>query len=69
MKSYPHGTIPDQQMETLTKVKDHIILKIQSEFVNESNISESIHKGMLFDLRKDIPIKRIPTEDEPWLVA
>ena len=41
---YPHGTGSDQQTATLTKVKERLILKIESECVNVTDISESIHK-------------------------
>ena len=40
LKFYPHGTGPDWQTATFTKVKENIILKTQSEFVNGSNIIE-----------------------------
>ena len=50
-------------MVTFTKVKEHLILKIQSEFVNGSDIEESIRKGFILDLMKEILIKRIPTKD------
>ena len=36
---YPYGTKTDQQTEMFTKVKEHLILKIQSEFFNESDIA------------------------------
>ena len=44
LKFYPNGTGPDQQMSVFTKVKEHLILKIQSEFLNGSYIAESILK-------------------------
>ena len=48
LKCYPHGTGLDCQREKFTKVKEHLILKIQSEFLNGSDISESIRKGVIF---------------------
>ena len=65
LKCYPHGTGTDQQTEAFTKVKEYLILNIQSEFVNGSDISESIRKGVISYLIKEIPIKRILLEDEP----
>ena len=64
LKSYPHGYGPDRQTVEFTKVKKHIILKIQSEFVNGSDISESIPKGYILYLSKQILIKMISTEDK-----
>ena len=52
-------------MEKFTKVNEHIILKIQCEFVNRSDIVESIREGDILDLNKKIPTKRILAEDEP----
>ena len=43
----------------------NIILLIQSEFLNGSDIEESIQKGEILDLSKEISIKGISTEDEP----
>ena len=40
LEFYPHGTGPDLQTATFTKVKEHIILKIQSELLNGSDIEE-----------------------------
>ena len=65
LKFYPHGTGPDQQTATFTKMKENLILKIQSEFVNGIDIAESIRKGAILYLSKDIMIKRISTEYEP----
>ena len=65
VKMYPHGTGPDWQTATFIKVKDHIILTIQSGFVNRNDIAESILKGVILDLSKEIPIKRTSEEDEP----
>ena len=45
LKIYLHGTGTDQQMANFTKVKEHLILNIQSVFVSRSDISESIPKG------------------------
>ena len=50
-------------MEAFNKVKEHLILKIQCEFVNGINIAESIHKGDILYLSKEILIKRILTVD------
>ena len=36
-----------------------------SEFLNISDIAESIRKGDILDLGKETPIKKISTEDEP----
>ena len=33
--------------------------------MNGIDIAESISKGVILDIRKEILIKRIPTEDEP----
>ena len=49
----------------LNTVKENIILKIQSEFVNRSDIPESIRKGVNLGLSKDILIIKIPREYEP----
>ena len=38
LKFYPHGTVLDRQIATFTKVKEQSILRIQSEFVNGSDI-------------------------------
>ena len=46
------------------KVKEHQVLKIESEFLNGSDITESIRKGVVLDLRKKIPIKGISREYE-----
>ena len=62
---YPHRTVPDQHTAKFTIGKEYLILKIQSEFVNGSDISESIRKGVILYLSKEIPIKRILTEGEP----
>ena len=40
LKSYLHGTGPDQQMAMFTKVKNYLILNIKSEFVIGSDIAE-----------------------------
>ena len=45
LKCYPHRTGTDQQTEAFTKVKEYLILNIQSEFMNGSDIAESICKG------------------------
>ena len=42
---YLHGTVPDIQTLKFTKVTEHVILMIQSEFVNGSDIAERIRKG------------------------
>ena len=57
LKFYPHRTGTYLQKPTFTKVKEHLILKIQSEFLNGSDISESIRKGVILDLSKETPIK------------
>ena len=44
LKFYPHGTGLDRQTAEIIKVKYHIILKIESKFLNGSDIEESIHK-------------------------
>ena len=64
LKFYLHGTGPDWQTAAFTKLKEHLILKIQSEIVNGSDISESIHKGVNLYFSNEIPVKRISTEDE-----
>ena len=53
------------QMADFTKVKDNPILNIQSEFVNGSDITQSMHKRVILDLSKKIMIRRTPKEDEP----
>ena len=65
LKIYLHVTGTDQQTAKFTKVKEHLILNIQSVFVSESDISESIPKGAILHLSKEILIKKISTEDEP----
>ena len=45
-------------------MKENILLKIESEFVNGSIIVESICNGVILDLSNEVPIKRILTEDE-----
>ena len=40
LKIYLIESGPDQQTATFTKVEENIILKIQSEFLNGSDISE-----------------------------
>ena len=57
LKFYPRGTGPDQQTESFTKVREHLILNLQSEFVNGCSIAESIQKGEILDLSKEISIK------------
>ena len=52
-------------MAVFTKVKKHLILNIQSEFVNGSDIAEPISKGAIIDLSKEINIKKTFTEYEP----
>ena len=52
LKFYPHGTGPDQYTTTFNKALEHTILNIKSEFVNGSDISESIRKGVILDLSK-----------------
>ena len=51
-KFYLHGTGSDIPISTLTKVKDRLILEIQSEFVNGINLIESIRKGEILYLIK-----------------
>ena len=46
-------------------MKEHLNLKFQIEFVNGSDIEESICKGLILDLSKERPIKKILTKDEP----
>ena len=65
LKYCPHVTVPDQQTATFTRVNERLILNIQSEILNESDISESIRKGVILDLSKEISIKMISTEEEP----
>ena len=48
LKFYLHGNRQDQQTENFTKVKEHIILNIQSKSVNGSDITESILKGAIY---------------------
>ena len=50
-------------MATFTKVKERLILKIQSEFVNGSDIAESIRKVVILYLIKEITVKMTSTED------
>ena len=57
LKFYLHGTILDRYTEIFTKVKEHLILKIQSKFVNGNDILESIRKGYILYLSKETPIK------------
>ena len=40
MTFYLNGTRPDRQTEKFTKVREHLILNIQSEFINGSDIAE-----------------------------
>ena len=63
LKFYPHGTGPNQQMATFTKVKENLIIKIQIEFLNGIDIAESILKGVILYLIKEIPIKSMLSED------
>ena len=49
LKFYPHRPRPDRQMATFTKLKGCPILKIQSLFVNGSDITAPIHKGLILD--------------------
>ena len=63
LQFYPHGAAPDRQMATFTKVKERLILKIQSEFVNGSDIAESIRKVVILYLIKEITVKMTSTED------
>ena len=65
LKFYLHRTGPDQQTASCTKVKEHLILNNQSEFVNVSEITESICKGVISYSSKEIPIKIISKEEEP----
>ena len=65
MKFYLHGTGLDQQTASFNKVKDYIILNIQSKFFNGSDIAESIYKEVILYLSKETPIKRILAEYEP----
>ena len=53
------------QTTRFTKLKEHSVLKIQSEFLNGSDIVESIRKGVILYLSKEIRIKRISTEYKP----
>ena len=53
-----------RQTEMFTKVKENIILNIKSEFVYGSDTEESIHKGAILDLSKEILIKKTSAEDE-----
>ena len=62
---YPHGNGTDLQTASFNNVKEHLILNIQSEFLNGSDIVESIHKGVILYLSNKIPIQRISEEDEP----
>ena len=64
MKFYLNGTGPDLQTATFTKVKEHLVLKIQIEFVNESDVAEPICNVAILDLSKEILIKKISIEDE-----
>ena len=59
LKFYLHETEPYLQMVMFTKLKERIILNIQSEIMNESDIAESICKGVILYLSNDIPIKGI----------
>ena len=60
-----HGTVLNLQTATFTKVKEHILLKIQSEFVNGNYIAESICKELILYLSKEIPIKSIFKQGNP----
>ena len=59
LEFYQHGTGPDQQMVTFTRLKEHPILNIQGEFLNGSDIVESICKGFILYLSKLILIEII----------
>ena len=65
LKFYPNGNGTDLQTSFFNKVKEHLTLNIQSEFLNRSDIVFSIRKGVILDLSKEIPIQRISEEDEP----
>ena len=52
-------------MAMFDKVKEHPILNIQSEFLNGSDNEYWIRNGVILDLRKEITISRISTEDGP----
>ena len=43
-------------MAAFIKVREHIIIKIQGEFVNGYDIAESIRIGVILDLIKEITI-------------
>ena len=49
---YPRGTGPDKNMAMFTTVKDHLIIKIQSEFFNGIDIADSMRKGVILDSSK-----------------
>ena len=65
MKFYPHVNGQDIQTAKFTKVKESQNFNFLSEFLNISDIAESIRKGDILDLGKETPIKKISTEDEP----
>ena len=58
---YPRGTGQDKHTAMFTTVKEHLIIKIQSEFLNGIDISESMLKGVILYSSKEIPIKSTPT--------
>ena len=64
IKIYLHGARPDIKTATFTKLKEHLILNIKSEFLNGSDIAESICKGEILDLSREITVERILTEYE-----
>ena len=51
---FSHGTGPDIQTAKFTKLNQNQVLNIQSEFVNGSNIVESIHKKEILYFSKEI---------------
>ena len=59
MKFYPYGSGKEVQVMTYMKVKKHLILKLQRGFEYGNDISETIKDGMLFDIDKELPVKKI----------
>ena len=52
LKMYPCGTGPDKHTAMFTTVKEHLIINIQSEFLNGIDIAESMRKGVILDSSK-----------------
>jgi len=59
VRFYPHGSGKEGQVMTFMKVKKHLILKLQREFEYGSDIAATIRDGVLFDIDKELPVKKV----------